>query len=194
MGIKKVLISLIFLVSCSSQLKEIQNKSLQETQKYESTEFISVSLEQSVNQTENSLNAAQSVLDAINAPTETIIWNEFDPSEIINTAQLGKLSLIYFYLENCDACNKTEKETFNDPDIINLINQYFYSIKADVEKSQDLSPLFTTNSGVVITPTILIIMPNGTLIRLVGYFTAPKLHEIIIKIVGINKGWTTAKL
>ena len=39
--------------------------------------------------------------------------------------------LIYFFKQNCEYCDKMQKETLSDPEIINLINTNFYPVKID---------------------------------------------------------------
>ena len=39
--------------------------------------------------------------------------------------------LIYFFKQNCEYCEKMQKETFSDINIINLINNNFLAVKLD---------------------------------------------------------------
>lgn len=46
----------------------------------------------------------------------------------------GKLIMVDFYTDWCGWCKRLDKETYMDPEVIELTNKYFYAIKFDAEQ------------------------------------------------------------
>ena len=67
-----------------------------------------------------------------------INWISLDKAQEYATKYNQKI-LIYFFKQNCEYCDKMQKETLSDPEIINLINTNFYPVKIDSRTKDTIS-------------------------------------------------------
>lgn len=73
--------------------------------------------------------------------------------------------MIYFYTNWCKWCNKMEKETFQDQELVKVSNQ-FVSIKIDGDRNKEIVIKFGINGY----PTIVFLDMNENIIeRIIGY-------------------------
>ncbi len=73
--------------------------------------------------------------------TDSIHWTTLDAvnktvSKNIkkNKVKDEKLIMVDFYTDWCGWCKRLDKETYMDPEVIELTNKYFYAIKFDAEQ------------------------------------------------------------
>lgn len=65
--------------------------------------------------------------------TEKIKWYSFEEAVALNK-QTPKKVFIDVYTEWCGWCKTLDKNTFSNPAVIKLMNQYFYAVKLDAER------------------------------------------------------------
>ena len=56
-----------------------------------------------------------------------------------NKAKEDKLVLVDFYTGWCGWCKKLDVETYKDPEVVALMNKYFYPVKFDAEQKTIMS-------------------------------------------------------
>jgi len=185
------------LVCCSSSvhIKDIPDKDKEDLVMIRGTS-LDVPPEKVLNsadRAEIAIDAAQSVLDAIQGPS--IKWHEFDLVQMVDAAQSGSIVLVYFYSNNCKACKKTDSDIYSNKKVVETINEHFYTMRADIEKFPELIKLYVNEeTDSIITPTTLIIMPNGHAIKLFGYIRLIDFQYILRQLVSAKEGWTLTKL
>ena len=192
MGLKNLFLLAGLLVCCSSKpslpVKDTTSPVVVEKTSFAKTD----TLEESVTGAVSAINSAQSVIDALSAQPAGINWNEFDLDEVMDVIHSGRMVFAYFYMKDCQACNKTEKEIFADKEIISLINDHTYPAKADVIERTDLIPIYS-EKGRVVTPTFIIILPNGVAVKIMGYVEPEKFKHLLQKIISVKEGWIVVK-
>lgn len=67
------------------------------------------------------------------AQTDKINWVTFDEALALNEKEPKKF-FIDFYTNWCGWCKKLDAETFKDPEVVELMNKYYYAIKFDAER------------------------------------------------------------
>lgn len=74
------------------------------------------------------------------ASVDTITWMQLaDVNKIVeknikkNKVKEDKLIIVDFYTDWCGWCKRLDSETYKDPEVAALMNQYFYPVKFDAE-------------------------------------------------------------
>jgi len=74
------------------------------------------------------------------ATVDTITWMQLaDVNKIVeknikkNKVKEDKLIIVDFYTDWCGWCKRLDSETYKDPEVAALMNQYFYPVKFDAE-------------------------------------------------------------
>ena len=67
-----------------------------------------------------------------------INWISLEKAQEYSSKYNQKI-LIYFYKHNCEYCEKMQKETLSDRNIINLINNNFLAVKIDSRTKDTIS-------------------------------------------------------
>lgn len=81
-------------------------------------------------------------------------------------AKSGKIILVDFYATWCEPCKLLDKKTWPDPAVSQLLEQKTVALHIDGEKEKALAWKYNISEF----PTILLIKPNGKVIkRLTGY-------------------------
>lgn len=113
-------------------------------------------------------------------------WKAWNP-EIFDTAQKeNKLILISIGYSSCHWCHVMEKETFEDTDVAQLMNENFISIKVDREERPDVDQVYQTaiqligqNGG---WPLNVIALPNGKPLYLGTYLPKEQWQQVLSNI------------
>ncbi|MBU1228260.1 MAG: thioredoxin family protein, partial [Actinobacteria bacterium] len=106
---------------------------------------------------------------------ESISWLSYGEG-LAAAAESGRLVLIDFHADWCKYCKKMDKETFADPGVIRLIEEYFVPVSVDTEKEREPARRF----GVRSLPTIWFLESDGTpLTPLPGFVAAPLFRDVL---------------
>jgi len=89
--------------------------------------------------------------------TTGIVWHEWSDTAFEKAEKEGKLVLLDIAAEWCQFCKKMEQVTYQDPQVINIINEHYIAIKADIESTEDVRLLYE-NFGV---PGTIVLTPGG---------------------------------
>ncbi len=79
------------------------------------------------------------------APGDSIAWMKLEAVDKIVTKNIkknkvkeNKLIIVDFYTDWCGWCKKLDSETYVDPEVIALMNKYFYPVKFDAEQQDSV--------------------------------------------------------
>jgi len=89
------------------------------------------------------------------ATNEKIQWQEWSNEAFALAAQQNKLVLLDISAEWCQFCKKMKAVTYQDPEVIKIINDNYIAINADIETSTDVKILygdFGVPGTVILTP------------------------------------------
>ena len=105
----------------------------------------------------------------------TIQWiTNYD--EGIASAQIeGSSVLIEFYADWCGRCRDFEHETWQDPAVIELVNDKFVCIKIDVDVNSSLRSQYHVSS----LPTVVILTSSGIEMDRIGYVTSFEFQDFL---------------
>ena len=125
------------------------------------------------------LTVLAAVLTAAVAPSAAadakIAWLSYEDGMAL-AAENGKQILIDFHADWCKYCKKMDKETFTDPGVIRLIEQYFVPISVDTQKQQKIGQQYSVKS----LPTIWFLESDGSPITpLPGFADAKRFRTVL---------------
>ncbi|MCO5230899.1 MAG: DUF255 domain-containing protein [Chitinophagales bacterium] len=134
-----------------------------------------------------------------------IQWMSFE--EAVKRAETDKNPkniFIDFYTHWCGWCKVMDKQTFSDPNVIKLMNKYFYAVKFDAEsketinfKGKDYGFVASGRNGYhelaanimqgqLSYPTFIFLNPKFEIITPISGFVKPEEFEPIVNFVGQN--------
>jgi thioredoxin-related protein len=114
--------------------------------------------------------------------TEAYTKNQKEPRKIF----------VDVYTNWCGWCKKMDKETFSDPEIIDIVNEKFYAVKLNAENTDPITMAGDTTTAQMIArsmgvsgyPTIVYIKEDFKTIQPVpGYQNAKKFKNTLEKIL-----------
>ncbi len=115
------------------------------------------------------------IATAVSAADKSIAWLSYEEGLAV-AAESEKMILIDFHADWCKYCKKMDKETFTDPGVIRLIEQYFVPISVDTQKQRDLGQKY----GVESLPTMWFLESDGSaLTPLPGFVDARKFRTVL---------------
>ena len=91
---------------------------------------------------------------------EQIRWNEYSQTLVLTSRYAKRPVLLYFHLDGCSACDRLEKETFSNRQIIHLINNSYLPIKINASEDQffDVAEKFNLiEDGRIKFPSVIIL-------------------------------------
>lgn len=136
---------------------------------------------------------------------ESIQWMTFE--EAVKKAETDKNPkniFIDFYTYWCGWCKVMDKQTFTDPNVIKLMNKYFYPVKFDAESKNPITFkghefVFVPEGrngyhqlaaefmqGKLSYPTFLFLNPKFEIITPISGFVKPEDFEPIVNFLGQN--------
>jgi len=93
----------------------------------------------------------------------------FGHSNLADAQNAARNLLVYVSMDDCKYCDKMQLETFNDPEVISLLQNKFESVMVRREEQS----AFVAEHNISIFPATLILSPNGTLLtKIEGYVPA----------------------
>lgn len=140
---------------------------------------------------------------------DSIVWLDFaDVNKVVeknikkDKVKVDKLIIVDFYTDWCGWCKRLDNETYKDPEVVALMNKYFYPIKFDAEQRDSVqfagvlykfkssgsrgTNEFALNmasrpGGRIGYPTITIISPMGEKVAVeAGFKNAEKMKIFLI--------------
>ena len=131
----KILLLIFILISCSDDMKNVNNL------KNESSPYLLQHIENPVN------------------------WNPWDKKYLRQAKKENKLVVISIGYASCHWCHVMERESFQDTEVAELMNEKFISIKVDREERPDIDQVYM-NAVQLITgsggwPLNVVTLPDG---------------------------------
>ncbi len=122
----------------------------------------------SINQRSNSLE-----------PKSDVLWlQELGEAKAVAESE-SKIVMLYFYSDSDSESTKLETKIFKNEELSIFINEYFVSVKINIDENQEAAEALTFG-----TPTILFIKPDGELIgNIVGYCAPEDFHHEAVEIL-----------
>ncbi len=128
-------------------------------------------------------------------PSQTadkIEWKTYQ--QALNLAKKdNKPVFIYFYSESCEYCRAMSANVFSDSHIAKIVNGNFVPVKVDVMKNTEIVkkfiPVFKEKKVYFVTPSYIILDPNGNVIGIEnGYLEKTDFENFITNfITNVNK-------
>ena len=91
---------------------------------------------------------------------QELLWMEDYNKAVQLSKESGKPLFIYFYSETCFYCEKFEKETLRNPEVVKLLEENFVLVMINARREAGLARAY----GIPGTPTVFVRLPNGTII------------------------------
>ncbi len=153
-----------------------------------------------------SCNANTTEAQSESSSTDAIQWMTFE--EAVKRAETDKEPkniFIDFYTSWCGWCKVMDKQTFTDPNVIELMNKYFYPVKFDAEGKTPVTFkgkefVFVAEGrngyhqlaaefmqGKMSYPTFMFVNPKFEIITPISGFVKPEEFEPIVNFLGQNK-------
>lgn len=109
-------------------------------------------------------------------------WVDWGDAAVLKAKVKNKFIILYFYDEGCGYCKLMDETTFQDPDVIKLLNENFVPVKARGEDYPgDMEAIF----GVHAYPATAFLTPDGTVLIAVNNYIDPehyrKALELLVK-------------
>lgn len=105
--------------------------------------------------------------------TNKIHWHEWSNETFALAQQQNKLVLLDIGAEWCQFCKKMAAVTYNDPEVVKIVNENYIAIKADIEASGDVQMLYG-NFGV--PGTIILTSDRDELNKRLGYIAPQQMQ------------------
>ena len=127
----------------------------------------------------------------INTETEVINWVSITEAYKMNKKEPRKI-FVDVYTNWCGWCKKMDKETFADPEVVDMVNEKFYAVKLNAENTDPIimagdtttAQMIARSMGVTGYPTIVYIKEDFKTIQPVpGYQNAKKFKDTLEKIL-----------
>lgn len=110
---------------------------------------------------------------------DTVQWmTNYD--EGIALAQIeGSPVIIDFYADWCSRCRDFEHETWQNPAVIELVNDEFICIKLDVDVNSTLRNQYHVSS----LPTVVVLTSSGVEMDRIGYVASSEFLEFLTQMI-----------
>ena len=175
-NMKKLLYILLFIILSCSVGKDVPNA-------LTAPETVNVA---PVEQLVVSRNAALSVFEAIGMAVD---WEDPTSDYAQKAVDENKWAVIWFYAEGCAYCDNMEDTTFRDIAVINTLNQYFVTVRLDI----NLYPaeyyhlaMEPFSDQMTIIPSTVFVSPDGVAVATRGIIPPNEFSNILNNIVNNN--------
>ncbi len=113
-------------------------------------------------------------LAADKSASSQIKWSTYSEAEQKGNA--GRKYLIYFYTDQCPACEMMKKTTFSDKTVIDYINANYTPVRVNAAKAPELASRFR----ILGVPDLRFLSPKGKEIsRWMGYIDKQRLLTLL---------------
>jgi len=116
----------------------------------------------------NGVSHAASSTDVI-TPSSKILWQSWSSAPFQQAKVKNRLVLVEIKAEWCHWCSLMNDITFQDKDVIKMINLSYIPVRLDVDKDLNVIRQFRANS----LPTILILNANHKIIKQLSGYISP---------------------
>ena len=103
--------------------------------------------------------------DSVSAETK-VQWHQWSSETFALAAQQNKLVLLDISAEWCQFCKKMKAVTYQDPQVVKIINDNYIAVNADIETTTDVQILYG-NFGV--PGTVILTAERDELNKRLGY-------------------------
>lgn len=114
-----------------------------------------------------------SSLAAQKTSSNAVQWHEWSNETFALARQENKLVLLDIGADWCQFCKKMEAVTYQDPEVVKIINDNYIAIKADIEASGDVQMLYK-DFGV--PGTIILDSERDELNKRLGYISPQQMQ------------------
>ncbi|WVW79178.1 hypothetical protein I302_101144 [Kwoniella bestiolae CBS 10118] len=115
-----------------------------------------------------------------------VAWQEFTPSTISLAKQLDKPIFLSSGYSACHWCHVLAHESFEDPDVAEIMNRYFVNVKVDREERPDVDRVYMTylqaTSGGGGWPMSIFMTPNLEPFFAGTYFPKGRFKALLLRI------------
>ena len=114
-----------------------------------------------------------------------IDWQPWDKTSFDKARSENKLILVNVGMEGCTACNRMERITYTNPDVVDVVNKHFVAIAVDAQARPDIGERYSDWAW----PATAFMQPDATQVfamagnRLPRNFI-PILNDLVEKAVG----------
>jgi thiol:disulfide interchange protein len=123
----------------------------------------------------------------INSNSQTIQWQTYSNDPFDKAKINNKLIMLYSKSPSCHWCQQMDKTTWQDPTVIQLVNDNFIPVVIKVDTQPDLVMKYNINS----LPTILIVDAQNHILKIYsGYFPPDYMENSLKEIMAKNIGVT----
>lgn len=127
-------------------------------------------------------------------PKNDIQWSDWNTGYQL-AKQEGKIIILNLYTDWCGWCKKMDKETFTNPEVVNLVSSEFVAIRLNPEKpeaiyyykgkkvsAKQLLAILSKNQGDIKYPAILFIYPENDIVYSEEGFQKATVFKQLLKI------------
>jgi len=91
---------------------------------------------------------------------DSVKWRSQVDAAKLEAIQTNKLVLLHFWSSSCGPCKRLDKEVFSQPQVGQLLEQYFVPVKVSV----DISPALASSLNIDRVPTDVVLTPQGNVV------------------------------
>ena len=110
--------------------------------------------------------------------TEKIKWHSYAEGMELGKSE-GKKVFISFYADWCTFCEKMEKETFRDKEVVDFVNKNFMAIRVNSEKEADVAQKYFVRG----LPMTWFLDPKGDKISSIPGYIPPDMFKQMLNYV-----------
>ncbi len=118
-------------------------------------------------------------------------WKPWGPEAFQEAAEKNKLVLISIGYSACHWCHVMEKESFEDEEIAEIMNEYFVCVKVDREERPDVDNLYMTAVQLMTGhggwPLNCFTLPDGRAVYGGTYFPKKQWQNVLLNLAKIHK-------
>lgn len=113
-------------------------------------------------------------------------WHAWNPENLESAKALGKPLLISIGYSSCHWCHVMERESFEDKQVAEIMNELFYCIKVDKEERPDVDQLYMTAANIITGgggwPLHCFAFPDGRPFHAGTYYPKEQWINLLLKV------------